>query len=1033
MRDFNIFRDSEMPLQMIFRWTLTLLFVMNFSIVASGLDPNQRVTQYLRVRWTMRDGFPGGRVNSITQTADGYLWVATGRGLVRFDGYAFRSGEQLTPTNQPISQYFSLVADRSGTLWLQEEALSLRCYRNNQFVDLAFDSGLPKNQVTAISPARDGGVLIATTGLRFFRYNHGKLESKAAPPEFASVTARSIVETSDGKVWMGSHVDGLFYYDHGQLSAVKEGLPDDKINCLLATENGGLWIGTDRGLVFWDGTRISSRALPLSLKTSQVLSLAEDRDHNIWIGTSDGLSRFNPTATFSLEAVTDESGRAITAIFEDREGNLWVGDPLGLERIRESAFATYSPDEGLPEETNGPIYVDSANRTWVAPSDGGLYRIANGVVERITIKELGDDTVYSIAGYGDELWLGRRHGGLTHLTGLQTGLNERLVALSYTYPKGLAQHGVSSVLRSNDGAIWAGTFSGGVTRLQGNKFVTFTTAVGLGSNKILSIEQGADGAMWFATSGGLSEFADGHWKTLTKHDNLPSDEVNSLFEDQSGILWIGTASGLAYLNSSNIHTATALSPLLRGAILGIAEDRFGNLWLTTSTHIFSVKRSALLNGRVQDGDLHVFGPDDGLHGTNGVRGDRSVVCDDRGRIWLSTSRGVSVADPERERKKAVLVIPHLEGISVDGKQEDLMDAIHIPPYPQRITFSFIGVSLSAPDRVRYRYKLYNFDRNWSEPIDARQAVYNNLSPGRYRFDLIASNGGIWSPEEIGIPIMVEPALWQAWWFRIACVFTLGLAVWIIYVLRMQHFSRQLNLRFEERLSERIRIAQDLHDTLLQGFLSSSMLVHVANEQVPEDSDAKPMLRQSLELMRQVTEEARQTLKGIRASAPLDLSLERALARIPSEVIAGKDSGYRVSVEGSPRELNPAVRNDVYRISREAVVNAFRHARARNIEVTINYNWRNLHLVIVDDGCGIDDKVLASSRKGHWGLRGMRENSHQIGAKLRVSTRTTAGTEVVLIVPARIAYRSQSELSPMRRVFGWIDRTLLNRTRRSRSK
>ena len=1027
LRDSNIFRDSVMALERFITWAILLSFLMSLSVVASGLDPNERVSQYLRDRWTNRDGFPGGRVNSITQTSDGYLWVATGRGLVRFDGFAFRSPEQLIQKSRSVSQYFALVADRSGALWLQEEGLNLRCYRNNKEIDVASTSDLPQGRVTAISPARDGGVLIATIGLRFFRYNHGKVDASSAPPDFATVTPRSIAETSDGKVWMGSHVDGLFYSDHGRFVAVKEGLPDSKINCLLATENGGLWIGTDKGLAFWDGVRISSRALPSRLKTAQVLSLAQDRDSNIWIGTSNGLSRFNPTATFPLDAMEGETGRAITAIFEDREGNLWVGDSLGLERVREGTFATYSSDEGLPSGTYGPLYVDSENRTWVAPSDGGLYRITNGNVEKITIPDQGDDAVYSITGFGDDIWLGRRRGGLTRLTALRAGPNERFEAKNYTRSRGSPLDGISSAFRSRDGTVWAGTFSGGVCKLQGEKFVVFTTAVGLGSNTVSSIEQSADGAMWFGTSRGLSKLVPGRSSTLTEHDNLPSDEVKVLFEDHSGVLWVGTAAGLAYLSSSRVYSAAALSPLLRESILGIAEDSVGSLWVTTSSHIFNVRREAILNGQIKGGDLRVFGPEDGLRGTNGVRGDRSIVSDHRGRIWLSAGRGVSVVDSERKSKRVVPVIAHLESVSADGDQEDLGDEIRIPPSPQRITFSYIGISLSQPDRVQYRYRLDGFDRNWSEPVDVRQASYTNLGPGRYRFELTASNdSGIWSSQEVDIPILIEPALWQALWFRVACVFTFCFLIWIAYTLRMQHLTKQLDLRLEERLSERVRIAQDLHDTLLQGFLSASMLAHVANEQVPEESDAKPMLRHSLELMRQVTEEGRLALKGIRASAPLDLSLERALARIPEEVIVGEGSCFRVSAEGSPRELNPAVRNDVYLIAREAAVNALRHARARNIEVAISYKWRSLNLVVSDDGCGFDTTILASKGRGNWGLRGMRENSQKIGARLRVSTRIASGTQVILTVPARVAYRSHSEHSLLQRVFRSIYRKRINR-------
>jgi signal transduction histidine kinase len=241
--------------------------------------------------------------------------------------------------------------------------------------------------------------------------------------------------------------------------------------------------------------------------------------------------------------------------------------------------------------------------------------------------------------------------------------------------------------------------------------------------------------------------------------------------------------------------------------------------------------------------------------------------------------------------------------------------------------------------------------------------------------------------------------------------------WVLFRLRMHYMVNRLNLRFEERLAERMRIAQELHDTLLQGFLSASMQLNVAADQVSENSPAKPLLRRVLQLMGQVIEEGRNALRGLRSSTMNSDHLEQAFSHLPSELALQEEITYRVIVDGQPRALHPVIRDEVYRIGREALVNAFRHAQANSIEVEIQYTSSYLRTLIRDDGCGIDPHVLRAGREGHWGLPGIRERAERIGAKLKVWSRSAAGTEVELVVPARVAYPLQAR----RGWLSWLNR------------
>jgi signal transduction histidine kinase len=564
------------------------------------------------------------------------------------------------------------------------------------------------------------------------------------------------------------------------------------------------------------------------------------------------------------------------------------------------------------------------------------------------------------------------------------------------------------VYQARDGSVWAGTLSGGVSHLSGGRFTTYTSAIGLLSNTVAAILEGSDGTMWFATPAGLNALSKEHWQAYTGKDGLPSENVYCLFEDSSGVLWIGTAGGLAFRGSNGIQAPGAAPASLQEPILGLEEDRQGSLWVATSTQVLRVNRENLMQGALKEGDLREYGIADGLRGAEGVRRYRSVVKDPLGRVWFSLNRGISVVDPARLRRNTAPAIVHVQTISADGGAVGLQGPVHISGGRQRVTFRYAGLGLSVPEQVRFRYRLEGLDSAWSEPVAAREAGYTNLSPGHYRFRVIASNpDGAWNSNEGSISFAVDPLFWQAWWFRAGAVATCACAILAFYRFRLRQLTRRLNLRFEERLSERTRIAQELHDTLLQGFLSASMQVHVATDSLPADLQAKPALTRALQLMRQVIDEGRNAVRGLRASGSRSLDLEQAFALVPKELAAhtktGEQAGFRVIVDGPRQSLHPLLRDDVYRIGREALINAFRHSRAKHIEVELQYSPSQLRILVRDDGCGIDPYILRTGRDGHWGLSGMRERADQIGARLHLYSSATAGTQVELSVPGRIAF------------------------------
>jgi signal transduction histidine kinase len=586
------------------------------------------------------------------------------------------------------------------------------------------------------------------------------------------------------------------------------------------------------------------------------------------------------------------------------------------------------------------------------------------------------------------------------------------------------------VHQSRDGAVWAGTLSGGVSRFADGRFTTYTAANGLASNSVTAIVEGADATMWFGTSNGLSSLSKGAWKTYHVKDGLPSDAINCLTEDpnQSGVLWIGTATGVVVLDNGQLSTPSHLPALLQDEIVGIDADSRGGLWIVTSSRVLRVNRDKLLHGLLTEFDVREYGIADGLLGTEGVKRHRSITRDARGRIWFSMRHGLSVVDPSRAAASAPPALVHLQSITADGEplpmpaSTDTQARVRIPSGRQRVTFNFVGLSLSVPERVRYRYKLEGFDRAWSEPVAAREAVYTNLGPGPYRFHVMASNSdGLWSETDMSIPFDIDPAVWQTRWFQGASVLAFLAAIAGLYRFRVQQMTKQLNVRFEERLAERTRIAQELHDTLLQGFVSASMQLHVAADQVPAESAAKPTINRVLDLMSRVIDEGRNAVRGLRTPpAAGGDDLEQAFYRAQQELAVAGTSEFRVIVEGRPRPLHPVVRDEVHRLGREALMNAFHHASAKHIEVELEYAAHHLRMLVRDDGVGMDPDVLQSGRQDHWGLSGMRERAERMGARLRLWSRTGAGTEVELSVPGHVAFVTPSAANGVTRA-GWFTR------------
>jgi ligand-binding sensor domain-containing protein/signal transduction histidine kinase len=987
---------------------------LSLAASAASTPAQTLIPQYVRERWSADRGFPGGKVRAITETPDGFLWIGTEQGLVQFDGQSFRpaSATKLAPT--PIAPVLGLLTDALGEVWMRVGRDKLLRYSNGGLEDVLWLLH-GEDAVTAMCAGKDGSILLAGLINGIVRYAGGRFVALVPINALPHSPITSLAEAPDGRLWLGTQDRGVFYVRDGRAVALNHGLPSLKIDSLLLVDDD-VWIGTERGIVRWNGTAMTMEGVPPALRRERELAMLLDRQSSLWVATSAGVYRLAGKGKSSFDVVSRVESTLVTALFEDREGNIWAGQADAIERVRQSRFTTFGRSSGLRADGIGPVYVDSENRVWFALSDGGLYQLEGGVARRFIVPGVNEqDVVYSITGSGTGLWIGRMRGGLTHFTTSDAASGSAVSAETLTEKDGLAQNSVFAVHQARDGTVWAGTLNGGLSQYRAGKFKTFSTSNGLASNSISAITETSDGTIWVATSRGLSAWSQDRWRSYGIPDGLPSETVNCVLEDSAGTLWIGTTEGLAVVTEGKLRGISHAPGTLRGSVLGLADDRHGSLWIVTSTSVMQVPRQKLQDGNLADTDVREYGLADGLPGLGGVRRDRSVIADKGGRVWIATNRGLSVVDPAELKIQSLPTLTRIEGVSADGTSINLLDRVRIPPRSQRIAFAYAGLNLAAPERLRFRYKLDGFDRDWSEPTTQLETVYTNLAPGPYRFHVSASDGeGRWTGSESTIDFVVDPTFWQTLWFRLTLALTLLVGAIGVYRLRLHQVSRRLNIRFEERLAERTRLAQDLHDTLLQGLLSAAMQLHIADERLPADSPAKALVGRVLELMNAVSNEGRNVVRGLRAPNQNSDDLELAFSRIRQEIPVSEQVDFRIVVEGRPRGLHPAIRDQVYRIGREALVNAFRHSAADLVEVKLRYESSRLLLLFSDNGKGITPEMLRAGRDGHWGLSGMRERAERIGARLKVSSRASAGTEIELLIPDHIAF-----VSPTARRLRWI--------------
>jgi len=769
------------------------------SHVYANLDPRLAITQYTQDVWSTEAGLPQNNVLAIAQTADGYLWLATEEGLVRFDGVRFTViNKENTPSLQG-NDIRALLVDRLDNLWIGTNGGGLTRYKDGSFATFTTRDGLANDAILALHEDPHGAIWIGTDGGGMSRYANGKFQTFSTKEGLPDDAVFALCTGPDGSLWIGTHA-GLARLQNNRFVSysMKDGLGKDDIRSVYADRHGDVWIGTNGGGLgrFTDG-HFATYTTRDGLSGNMIWSIGEDVAGSLWIGTGDGgLSRFRDGHYSSYTTKAGLPSDEVWTTFEDKEGNLWLGTKSGLVRLKGGAFTTFTTKEGLSSDVILPVFEDRDGAIWAGTSASGLNRLKDGKVTVYTTKDgLPSDSIFSINQDGaGTLWAGTRKG----LARLQNGHFDKV--------SGLPNEVVQCSFRDHNGDLWIGT-RGGLSLYSGGKFTTFSSKDGLSNDNVHSIYEDASRVLWVGTGGGgVDKFENGRFTAYTRSSGLSNNVVWAIAADSTGTLWFGTNNGLNQFKDGKFTVFTTRNGLFDDAIFLILDDHRGNLWMTSNRGVFRVASAdlnAFAEGKSQSIRSFAYGVADGMKSKECNGGFQPMGWRGKdGKLYFPTQKGLSALDPLRLDNAPLAPNVVIEQVVVEHKDFDPKKPIQLPPGKGEMEFQFTALSLVAPEKIHFKYMLEGFDKDWVEAGTRRVAYYTNIPAGEYRFRVTASNHeGVWNEKGASSAITLRPHFYQTYTFALICsVIAAGFFV-VAFRLRMRQLranETKLVLLVDER-------------------------------------------------------------------------------------------------------------------------------------------------------------------------------------------------------------------------------------------
>lgn len=963
----------------------------------SALEPNQSIAQYAHNVWTRENGLPPAGIRAMAQTSDGWLWIGTDAGLVRFDGVRFQPWKP--PSKQQlISDYINALAPaRDGGLWIgSREGLShwrdatLQNYQTNQ--------GAAGPNVEAVLVDRAGTVWVGTVGYRtgaLCRVEDNRLRCYGAADGLATQGVLSLFEDRRGDLWVGGlglgrwkpgmpriqplldprgETYSIAEDREGAIWAAGSGLnrfsgdrmvpyplfaANQKLQprVLLVDRDGALWIGTwGQGLIRLYKGQIDRFTRVDGLSDDIVNCLFQDREGNIWAGTEGGLDRFRE---FTVTTISEREGLShgkVTSVMAAKDGGIWSGTSGGLDRIENRGIVPYTQQSGLPsdaitgtfEEQNGRLWVSTD--TGLAYSDGARFRSLHLPFRlRIWFAAAAEDRDHCV-------WLSVPEHGLIRF---------RDAHVAEVVPWSLFNNREARALEPDlqDGGLWLGFAAGGIAYYKpGQPVRWYLTAGPLAGETVADLHRMRDGSLWIATARGVGRLLNGSLSTLTTANGLPCDRIHSIVEDDKGALWLNTACGLVHISGADL-TKWSASP---------------------RTNV----------------PVRVYDAGDGMRSWPKPMGYfRRAAKSSDGRLWFAVLGGIAVVNPDHLPENRIPPPVSIERITAGRTAYSIDPNRRLPALTKELSIDYTALSFVAPGRVRFRYRLDGFDKEWNDDNGRRQAVYTNLPPKHYTFRVIACNdNGVWNNQGAFTDFSIDPAYYQTNWFRSLGLGGFAILLWSVYRLRLRKMEAVLALRFQERIAERTRIAREMHDTLLQNISGLALQLQGLAKMPTLPASAKDRLYQIRKEAEGCLREAREFLWELRSPALEERDIAETLREAGEELVSGVPVQFHTTVQGDRFSAPVKLQQQLLRIIQEATRNAIRYSRANEIEMRITYLGRDsIRVQLRDDGCGFDTEQ-AALKSGHWGLKTMRERANQIGAELKISSSPGHGTELEIVAP-----------------------------------
>jgi signal transduction histidine kinase/ligand-binding sensor domain-containing protein len=944
---------------------------------------------YALTAWPAEAGLMG-TVFAMTQDRDGYLWLGTSEGLVRFDGHDFTRWEDTGGAPLPGGSISALMTASDGSLWAAFDDVAGVARIRVSTVTYFNGEGVPRRSITALIEDSDGAIFAAGTGgLAVFR---DEVWHPVGPPAGLPVSEiTSLFRDRNDGIWVGTSV-GIFHrpsrhqrfephtnttkfvqsftqdalgqiwitdmqrfvkrLDNGQVPRFASDIRLPGNGWRMLTDNHGtIWITALGGGLFTLKPSVEQvervkyeREFP-GENTGGPWSVFQDRTGNIWVGTrSGGLLRIRYTPIdnhISLEGLTFDGVRALAGM---ADGTAWVGTSYNLIRFDRSKRTVYDFQQTMA------LHADRDGHLWAA-TEWGIGRFDNGKLIPISVPSwLRLERVSSLAVAPD---------GAVWICSIEQGIyrwyRNRLDDFADEELRGVAGRRCGVVHAEPTGRIWIGYSAGGVATYTDGRFQLFSADDGLTPGAITAIYQDSHGRIWISSVNGLSRFDNGTFKTLTREQGFPSRIVPSLLEDDAGQMWLGVESGAGMIRFSPDDFDRAVG--------GGTQLRYA-----------------------------LYDASDGLAGTS-LRVSRPSAVTAGGRFWLASRNGVSTFDPDSLPREWPQPISTITRVTIDDREVSADSGIAVPHDASTLSIDYAALDLSHASKLRFRYMLEGFDSDWIAAGNSHSARYTNLRPGEYRFRIGATSTGEWIAPDTVWRFTVKPPFYQTIWFLVSCVVAFVLLISSVWLARM----RTIRKEFALVVAERARVSRDLHDTLLQSLAAVGMeLEALANGTGPASGDSmRPSLRALRQQVARCVVEARRSTNELRLPRLEVEDLIEDLRQFADDVTLGSSSTVEVVVSGRHRRSTPEVNEQLLRIGLEAISNAVRHSGADKVLVELTYSREAVALRVSDTGRGFDKEPERSST--HWGIRNMRDRAARISATFRITSRPGAGTVVETIV------------------------------------